>query len=529
MATSNGMGTGSFYGSNQKRKRKSIENMVNERIKKIKKEKIPDSFKSSITGPSTCWKTFFRQQDAFTYAKSKSSDLHVFSFESDTIGSETGQRMFLVASNENFWHNYKQLDVKKRYHYEVIAEGTVCKLYFDLEYNKEKNPNKDGSKLVDTFIKYVCVWLKNQFNIQCDRSIVLDLCASTDVKFSRHLIFQIPNHAFRNNIHVGNFVQYIISKLLQHLKPQSSVEDTHTNMDGNNDKQSKEDINLCQKVFNEFDQGELSDLLVKDKHGEEDILFCDTGVYTKNRNFRLYKSNKFGKSNPLILATENKYQPVPVGSDDYEKRIFLDSLITNVEYSAKLKILSFEKYSNLRQNTSGRFQRQRSDEDVNTDTLDGYSKSPYPDIDDFISELVKKNGNSGRIRHWTYFTHGELILYEISHYRWCENIQRQHKSNNVMLIVNMKKGVYYQKCYDPECRVLNFKSEEHLLPRQLLPSYFFDGCDDFDFGDDDEDDAEMFNAAVEAEKSFEDQENKQNLDDQACSNVTCNKAESEIT
>ncbi|KAJ8319403.1 hypothetical protein KUTeg_004494 [Tegillarca granosa] len=324
MATSNGMGTGSFYGSNQKRKRKSIENMVNERIKKIKKEKIPDSFKSSITGPSTYWKTFFRQQDAFTYAK-------------------------MIQSDQKLDSECSLLPVMKTF---GTITSTVCKLYFDLEYNKEKNPIKYGSKLVDTFIKYVCVWLKNQFNIQCDRS---------------------------------NFVQYIISKLLQHLKPQSSVEDTHTNMDGNNDKQSKEDINLCQKVFNEFDQGELSDL----------------------------------------------------------------------------------------QNTSGRFQRQRSDEDVNT-------------------ELVKKNGNSG-------------------------------------LIVNMKKGVYYQKCYDPECRVLNFKSEEHPLPRQLLPSYFFDGCDDFDFEDDDEDDAEMFNAAVEAEKSFEDQENKKNLDDQACSNVTCNKAESEIT
>lgn len=65
---------------------------------------------------------------------------------------------------------------------------------------------------------------------------------------------------------------------MKHLKPESSsstVEDTNT--DSNNDKWSKEDINLCQKVFNEFDQRELEDLMVKDKHGE-DVLFCDIGT-----------------------------------------------------------------------------------------------------------------------------------------------------------------------------------------------------------------------------------------------------------
>lgn len=70
---------------------------------------------------------------------------------------------------------------------------------------------------------------------------------------------------------------------------------------------------------------------------------------------------------------------------------------------------------------------------------------------------------------------------------------------------------------------------EHPLPRELLPSYILDNCDDFDFEDDDEEDAEIFNAAVEAEKSFEDQENKQKPNGQTCSDITFDKTESKIT
>ena len=36
-------------------------------------------------------------------------DLHVFSYESESLGSETGQRMFLVASYPVFWHYYRYI------------------------------------------------------------------------------------------------------------------------------------------------------------------------------------------------------------------------------------------------------------------------------------------------------------------------------------------------------------------------------------------------------------------------------------
>ena len=66
--------------------------------------------------------------------------------------------------------------------------------------------------------------------------------------------------------------------------------------------------------------------------------------------------------------------------------------------------------------------------------LEGRQQSPYPDVDIFISNKLSKDGIKGYIRQWTYFTHGELLLYEIAKNRWCENIGRQHKSNNIMYV-----------------------------------------------------------------------------------------------
>lgn len=95
------------------------------------------------------------------------------------------------------------------------------------------------------------------------------------------------------------------------------------------------------------------------------------------------------------------------------------------------------------------------------------------------------------IRRWNYFAVEQLLVYDIIKYRWCENVQRFHKSNNIMyvfvhilavffclacflknlrfwssfpifcrIIVALKEEVWYQKCHDPECR--NFRSSSKL-------------------------------------------------------------------
>lgn len=38
------------------------------------------------------------------------------------------------------------------------------------------------------------------------------------------------------------------------------------------------------------------------------------------------------------------------------------------------------------------------------------------------------------IRRWNYFSLEQLLVYDISKYRWCMNIGRAHKSNNIMYV-----------------------------------------------------------------------------------------------
>ena len=64
--------------------------------------------------------------------------------------------------------------------------------------------------------------------------------------------------------------------------------------------------------------------------------------------------------------------------------------------------------------------------------IEGYNKSPYPEVDEFVTSLITQDGARGVIRHWTYFQQGELLVYEIARYRFCHNIGREHRSNNIM-------------------------------------------------------------------------------------------------
>lgn len=71
-------------------------------------------------------------------------------------------------------------------------------------------------------------------------------------------------------------------------------------------------------------------------------------------------------------------------------------------------------------------------------TIEGFQCSPYPEVDQFVLSLVTKNDIKGGIRRWSYFFPEQLLVYDIFKYRWCENIGRAHKSNNIMILVDLK-------------------------------------------------------------------------------------------
>ncbi|XP_038661601.1 DNA-directed primase/polymerase protein isoform X3 [Scyliorhinus canicula] len=377
--------------------------------------------------------------------------------------------------------------------YEVIPEGSVCHLYFDLEFMKETNPECDGKRMVVELIQYVCQKLEEIYNINCSLKDILNLDSSTHHKFSRHLVFHLPNAAFKNNVHVGHFIRTILQPVMRVLEKRcgGTVQDAggsallstntfipvtkdaseHFNVDGSENLPSKRTKQAAwEKVEKNNLHPDLSFLIVNDKHGS-DQLFVDLGVYTKNRNFRLYKSSKLGKSTSFEVAEDNQFVPKPEKNVSREELFFLSSLVSNVRFSDDFTVLTCDR------SDTKKSKGEHAEDNISlheTDTMVGYNCSPYPEIDSFITSQVNRGGIQGVLRRWNYFASEELIVYDISKNHWCENIGRAHKSNNIMIVVDLKKEIWYQKCYDPVCRAQKFRSESHPLPHECCLDFLID-------------------------------------------------------
>jgi hypothetical protein len=79
-------------------------------------------------------------------------------------------------------------------------------------------------------------------------------------------------------------------------------------------------------------------------------------------------------------------------------------------------------------------------------------KSPFPSLEVFVESIACIGDVQGRIRSWYWFSEHGVVVYNIMGNRFCERIGRQHKSNNVMYIVDFRTAGFYQKCHDPDCR-----------------------------------------------------------------------------
>lgn len=210
------------------------------------------------------WTTFPRQDEAMKFA-GQHTNVRLFSYQ-DHIN---GQRRFLVSTYKEFWRRYKEMSSRFRHHYEVIQEGLPCHLYFDLEFNKRENADRNGDEMVDLLLIVIFDALLEKYSIQGSEDFVIELDSSTEDKFSRHLIIRLPKTAFKDNLHTGAFVAEICSRI-----------QSYRARDKNYDKL------LISKGSSSADG---------DFH-----LFIDTAVYSRNRCFRLPFSSKAGKNSVLL-------------------------------------------------------------------------------------------------------------------------------------------------------------------------------------------------------------------------------------
>ncbi|PHT43369.1 hypothetical protein CQW23_17394 [Capsicum baccatum] len=121
------------------------------------------------------WVTFPRQDEAMKYAKEQ-TNARVFSYQDHM----SGQRRFLVSTYKEFWRRYETMNPKFRHHYEVIQEGLPCHLYFDLEFNKRENANKNGDEMVDLLIEIIFDAVKEKYCLEGNNDWVVELDSSNE-------------------------------------------------------------------------------------------------------------------------------------------------------------------------------------------------------------------------------------------------------------------------------------------------------------------------------------------------------------
>ncbi|KAI4383136.1 hypothetical protein MLD38_009012 [Melastoma candidum] len=382
------------------------------------------------------WATFPRQDEAIKFAKNH-PHVNVFSYQDHF----NGQRRFLVSTYHEFWRRYNNMDSKLRHHYEVIQEGFPCHLYFDLEFSMKENSG-NGDEMVDLLILVVYEVLFDKYSIQGKHDWIVELDSSTKEKFSRHLVLRIPKAAFKDNSHAGAFVTEVCSRI-------SSARETESRYE---------------LLFVKKDSGSTE---------STSHLFVDTAVYSRNRCFRLAFSSKAGKTSVLLPTKRFEYK----GMSD--KDMFLASLICNIDADCeKLLVckpeldcarnLQFHTEVNADVRKENLVSRGFGSNTFNSNSLVYYiGKSLFPTLDHFVESVASTGTTPGKIQSWYWFSEHELLVYTMSRNRFCERIGREHKSNHVIYVFDLKRAIYYQKCHDPDCR--GYRSPSRLIPDSVLP------------------------------------------------------------
>ena len=282
-----------FYDSEEK-KRKDREE-AEERQRKTELRRKKDRLKQREQNPKDEWVRKYRQQDVFDEVDDEKKE-HVRYF-CEEMHDEGGKRQYIAADPVDFWRGYSQMPVEKRHFYELMRENTPCHLYFDLECSRVANPEVDearGDVLINHLVDLVREELMHTDEIDATNfdvsEHVIELDSTSETKFSRHIVVRLPDgQMFENNAQCRYFVQ----KLWRRVESR------------------RDEDERCRALF-----------LKKDTESEDATEpLIDMGVYTRNRVFRLYLSNKYssGESAPKPRLETTERQRFWKTSKDGEK------------------------------------------------------------------------------------------------------------------------------------------------------------------------------------------------------------------
>jgi hypothetical protein len=418
-----------------------------------------------------------------------------------TTSTVVGAKDYICASYDSMWSmrfkvNQYNGDYKKMFEclnfYEIILEDLPCHLYIDSEVYINKNPDVDIIALQSKFKDELITFMVDIEHVASSRSCinVKILDSSNEKKISMHYLFKIMHcdndgnitnqvsHMFKNDYHCGEFMykfeQYLIQKHGNHEKNPFFIKpEKETNSNGN-----------IVPIF-------------------------DTGVYTKNRLFRMYGCSKHGSFRPLIPRFDSN-QLYLNGTIQLSKQEWLDNLVQFVDpQNGDIKLIHVTDSVTNGEPTSKGFRsimshhiaNQKRGLTVNKRSIDDISTNTNDDFSGFSMSSINSNKNDPQFKNKTIKVPQLLlndpcipmIMKEIRH-RWNDpnmkllpmstnqdysimmfssssqacfmkahnennlNVTHRPGGNHIFFVVNMFEMSFKQMCYSKKEPCFNIKT-----------------------------------------------------------------------
>ncbi|URE06808.1 coiled-coil domain-containing protein 111 [Musa troglodytarum] len=387
------------------------------------------------------WTTFPRQEEAISFLKAH-AQFKLFSYQDHL----NGQRRFLVSTYSEFWRRYRCMDPKLRHHYEVIKEVIINLTVFD---EKNKTDMHDTNILFcsssDTWSHRISSRSAEKkmglpchlyFDLEFDKTVNADKNVDDMVDILMSVTFNILFEKYAIKANDGWIIELDSSttkKFSRHViirMPKIAFKDNlHVGAFVSE---------VCSHITSQRGSDPQLDKLYarKDSSSSDFQLFLDSAVYSRNRCFRLVFSSKAGKNSFLLPTGRFKCK------DMTEQEVFMESLICRMDSDCN-KLLKCQIDTDCKKTLYFDFEVQQQTSDALQHTaLNAYrsdfpstyssGKSPFPALDAFV-EFIASSGN---------------VL--------------------VMYIADLQRAIYYQKCYDPDCR--GYRSPLRPLPHDVIPS-----------------------------------------------------------
>jgi hypothetical protein len=455
---------------------------------------------------------FPSQAEAFKFVDARPGlGLQVYSQDK----SASGAKSYVAATTQGFWRAYRKMEPVERHFGEIIREGIACRLYFDVEFRIEQGENVTashelGCERVDELIKALHLALGKEFP-QLYAKIgpiqVMELDSSSDVKFSRHLI--IPNVAFLDNLHAGSFVKRFVGTLPSHVGDCVDL-GVYTR-------------NRCFRIVNSSKFGKSIPFQYSERTHPFKWTSEHSNTFMKMMHLQCFHSGEDERRSPpddkqrMHLDHQRRL--------NREQNRFMHSLITYTlhqdTFLSDREADFAKKYGLLRgkgalthSGTAAASQRRISEKGF-------FDLSPFPALDHYVCEVVRPGAQvtsplvcphlcalpmrsylqrlvcyvgvcpacldpctptptsnlSGQgsqeesaalchqVQQWTFTPSTCRMTYSLLRNRFCENANREHKSNRVLIICDLARGVWRQRCLDPDCT--SFRGREWPLAVDL--------------------------------------------------------------